>query len=261
MARYDQGGKRGAHLFFISAQVRGYVRFLVKFRIGTSKVRGGTATGELPADCCRRSSACAVTPAEQIKRQAASFTSFIWCHHHENIVLRLSPTLRLQRLPLISNGDASSIIRGAGHSRPCSPTERAAWYQDRNLEVHSHVFSPQVFIFATCSSSRTNFISATVPFPNKDHCWPILCLTHSTCSGWSNDDSRLIPQCRTSCTIQRSSHSAIVLDASEAVGRASIRGLSSPKSAEYHPSSNLSGWIGNRSKLPFLPPPLPEPRR
>jgi hypothetical protein len=83
-----------------------------------------------------------------------------------------------------SNGDAGSITRGTGHSRPCSPTERTAWHQDRSLEVHPHVFGPQVFIFATCSSSHSSIIYPTIILPNKDRCRSILCLAHRTCSGW-----------------------------------------------------------------------------
>ena len=108
-------------------------------------------------------------------------------HHHENIASLSSTTLRCNRLLINSNGDASSITRGAGHSRPCSPTERTTWHENRSLEVYPDVFSPQVFIFATCSTSRTNIIRATIVLPDKDYRWSILCLTHRTRSSDISD--------------------------------------------------------------------------
>ena len=157
-------------------------------------------------------------------------------------------------------GDAGSITRGTGHSRPCSPTKRIAWHQDRSLEVHPHVFGPQVFIFATCNSSRSSIVYTTTILPNEDRCRSILCLTHCTRPSWSDLDPSILPQCRTSREVQRSSHSANVLGSSEAGGWSSVGCLSPSEGARVYPSFRLPGRIGNCTKLPLFSTPFPKPR-
>jgi len=182
-------------------------------------------------------------------------------YHPLNHVAHLSsPTFHQQHQLVDSNGDAGSITRGAGHSGPCSPTERTAWHQDRSLEVHPHVFGPQVFIFATGSSSYSSIIYTTTVLPNEDRRRSILRLTHRTCPGWSDIDASLLPQCRTTRKIQCPLHSTNVLDAGEAGGRPSVWCLSPPEGAGFHPSFRLPGRIGNSTELPLFPPPLPKPR-
>jgi hypothetical protein len=153
------------------------------------------------------------------------------------------------------NSDASSIARGAGHSRPCSST---TWW---SLEVHPHIPNLQAFIFPTPSSPHPNFTHTAIIFSNKDHCRSILCLTRCTRSGRGSDDSSAFPQCRTSREMQHSPNPANVLNASEAGSWPSVWRLSSSEGAGSYPSFRLPGRIGNSTKFPLFPPPLPKHRR
>ena len=157
-------------------------------------------------------------------------------------------------------GDAGSITRGTGHSRPCSPTKRIAWYQDRSPEVHPHVFCPQVFIFATCNPSHSSIVYTAAILPNEDSCRSILCLTYCTRSSWSDLNSSILPQCRTPRKVQRSSHSANILGSSEAGGWSSVGCLSPSEGAGFYPSFRLPGRIGDCTKLPLFSTPFPKHR-
>ena len=206
------------------------------------RVLGGVTWRRTRSKCVRTRSLLYLLPPPQ-----PHCTSFISCslHRHRSVN---------------SKDDAGSITRGTGHSRPCSPTERSAWHQDRSLEVHPHVLSPQALIFATCSSLHSSIIYTTTILPNKDHRRSILCLTHRTRSSWSNLDSSLLLQCRTSRKAQRSPHSPNILNAGESGGWSSFRRLSASKGAGSYPSLRLPSRTRNRTKLPLFSTPLPKPR-
>ena len=216
-----------------------------------------TATGELPVPMTVVSTPrqCQTTQIKRGRRQTDSSlhspprsphrTSFISC----------------SLLTSTSNGDAGSITRGTGHSWPCSPTKHPAWHQDRSPEVHPHALGPQVFIFPTGNTSHPGVIYPTIVLSNEDHCRSIFRLAHRTYTCWGNDDSSLFPQCRTPREIERSSHSANLLDASETGGWPPVRSLSSSEGAGSYPSFRVPGRVRNRTELPLFPTHFPKPCR